>query len=169
MLTMPGRSGHRVLALFSVLLLSACSARPVLHEFPPPLAPDARPEAAVSYTLRQLEPDSDKWILRGAAGEQVGEFRWKPAFREVVETASPDRSEDFRRNDLIQDGVNHTDYIFRVSATSGSLSRSSSLGTAPPRATIFAAATGQRVGELEIRGGYDMRFEGDWNGRQILW
>lgn len=155
--------------LFAIALLAGCSARPVLHSFPMQLAPAVRPEAAATYTLREREPASGEWQLRGGQGDLIGEFRWKPAFRPIEAGGAPDRSEDFRRDDLFQDGINGTDYVFRLSATSGSLKRSTLTGTAPPRVTIFSAATGQRVGELELRSGFDVRFEGDWNGRQVLW
>lgn len=155
--------------LIGVVLLAGCSARPVLHSFPMQMAPAVRPDAAVTYTLREREPASGEWQLRGGQGDLVGEFRWKPAFRSVEEGGAPDRSEDFRRDDLFQDGINKADYIFRLGATSGNLKRSTLTGTAPPRVTVFSAATGQRVGELELRSGFDVRFEGDWNGRQVLW
>lgn len=153
----------------SMALLAGCSARPVLHEFPLGMAPGDRPEAAVAYTLREQEPGSDRWELRGEQGGDVGDFRWKRAFRAVQGGNAADRSEDFRRDDLFQNSIDSTDYIFRLSATSGSLKRSTLTGTAPPRVTVFNAATGQRVGELELRIGYDVRFEGDWNGRQVFW
>jgi len=171
MLTIRRSAGYCALACIalSTVFLGGCSARPVLHEFPPALEPAARGGAAVTYTLREHETDEGNWELRGGQGDLVGEFHWKPAFRTIEEGGAPDRSEDFRRDDLFQDGVNRTDYIFRLAATSGSLERSTLTGTAPPRVTVFSASTGQRVGELEMRIGYDMRFEGDWNGRQILW
>lgn len=152
-----------------MVLLAGCSARPVLHEFPLGMSPGDRPEAAVAYTLREQEPGSDRWVLRGEQGADVGDFRWKRAFRAVQGGSAADRSEDFRRDDLFQNSVDRTDYIFRLAATSGNLKRSTLTGTAPPRVTVFDARTGQRVGELELRIGHEMRFEGDWNGRQVFW
>lgn len=171
MLTTPGRSGHRIVAVtFLASLLAACSATPVLHEFPPPLAPDARPPSAVSYTLRETEPGSGDWLLRGEQGGTVGGFRWQRAFQDVdTANVAPDRSEDFRRDDRFQDGINQSDYLFRLGATSDSLRASSSFGTAPPRVTIFNAASGERVGEIELRTGFDAGFEGIWRDRSILW
>lgn len=171
MLTTRNSIRHCALAAIAVLmgLLTGCSARPVLHEFPPALDAAARPAAAVSYTLREQGKGREEWVLRGAQGDMLGEFRWKRAFRETVAGGAPDRSEDFRRYDLFQNSITRGDYIFRLSATSGNLKRSTLTGTAPPRVTIFQASTGERVGELELRAGYDMRFEGDWHGRQVLW
>lgn len=170
MLTMPGHYSHRGLLLLPILLLGACSATPVLHEFPAPLAPGARPPAAVAYALRETEPESGDWLLRGERGGVIGGFRWQVEFR-APETAmsAPDRSEDVRRDDRFQDGINQDDYLFRLGATSDRLADSSGWGTAPPRVTIFSAATGERVGELELRTGFDSRFEGTWRGRSVLW
>lgn len=171
MLTTTSSTRHRAIAMTAVLLasLAGCAARPVLHEFPMGMGPESRPEAAVSYTLREQVSDSDRWTLQGAQGGNVGDFRWKRAFRAVDGDAALDRSEDYRRDDLFQNSINRTDYIFRLSATSGNLKRSTLTGTAPPRVTVFNAATGQRVGDLELRIGYDVRFEGDWEGRQVFW
>lgn len=171
MLTTTSFNRHCALAMaaVSIVVLAGCSARPVLHEFPLGMAPESRPEAAVSYTLREQERADDRWVLRGEQGGTVGDFRWKRAFRAVQGNGAADRSEDFRRDDLFQNSIDRTDYIFRLAATSGNLKRSTLTGTAPPRVTVFKAATGERIGELELRIGYEVRFEGDWNGRQVLW
>lgn len=168
MVTMPGRSGYRALFAGALLvLLAGCSAHPVLHEFPPALSASERPPAAVRYTLREDDERDDTWVLRGGEGAAVGTFRWERAWREADASAA-DRSEDFRRDDRFQDGINQRDYLFRLSATSDSLALSSSLGTAPPRVTVFDA-NGERIGQLELRTGFDRRYEGIWRGGAVLW
>lgn len=157
MLTTPVRSGYRMLALGAVLLLSACSARPVLHEFPQPFEPAARPQAAVSWTLRETQPASGKWELRGEQGGLVGGFHWRPAFR-----GTPGE-------DLFQDGITATDYLFRVTSSANRPGEDAGWDRAPPRVIVFDAATGRQVGELELRIGFDHRFEGVWRGRAIFW
>ncbi|HEX6930259.1 MAG TPA: hypothetical protein VF267_13475 [Gammaproteobacteria bacterium] len=161
MLTMPVRSGYRVLALAGALLLAGCSVRPVLHEFPQPFQAAMRPSSAVSYSLRETEPGSGKWVLRGGQGGRVGGFHWQPAFRGAGEGSG--------REDLFQDGITSTDYIFQASATPGLPGRETGWGSAPPRVVIFNAATGKSVGELELRIGFDHRFEGVWRGRPVFW
>lgn len=170
MVTMPGRSGYRarLLACASILLLAACSARPVLHEFPQPLAPAARPPAAVSYTLREDGDREQTWVLRGAEGDAVGTVRWDRAHREA-EAGAPDRSEDFRRDDRFQDGINGRDYMFRLAATSDDIKTSTRMGTAPPRVIVFDASSGEPVGQLELRSGFERRYEGIWRGGAVLW
>lgn len=157
MLTTPARYGYRALALGAVLLLAACSARPVLHEFPQPFAAEVRPAAAVSWTLRETEGGSGKWELRGEQGGLVGGFNWRPAFRGTA------------GEDLFQDGITAKDYLFRVAVSQNRPGSDGDWNVAPPRVIIFDAATGKQVGELELRIGFDQRFEGIWRGRAIFW
>lgn len=159
MLTMPGRYGHRVFALLAAVLLTACSATPVLHEFPAPLAPESRPPAAVNYTLREADAGAGNWLLRGEQGDVVGGFRWQRDFSGSAESS---------RGQFFQDGINQRDYVFRLGAGADDAA-SRGWDMAPPRITIFNAATGERVGELELRTGFESRFEGMWQGRRILW
>lgn len=169
MLTTLRLSCYRLSVMFLVLL-AACSARPVLHEFPPVLALEARPPAVVNYTLKAQPEDAERWELLGGQGATVGKFLWQRAFREPEEGGgSIDRSEDMRRDDRVIDDINQNNYVFRVSATSGRLRDSSRAGTAPPRLTVFNAKSGERVGDLELRVGFDHRVEGIWRGRSILW
>lgn len=151
-----------------LLVLAGCSARPVLHEFPPALSESARPPAAVRYTLREDDERERTWVLRGGQGAAIGTFRWERAWRDAAGGAV-DRSEDFRRDDRFQDGINGHDYLFRLSATSDDLSVSTRMGTAPPRVTVFDAATGEHLGQLERRTGFDLRYEGIWRGGAVLW
>lgn len=171
MLTTPGRRGYRA-AFFSILaasllLVGCATSQPVLHSFPEPLQPEARPPATVTYTLREHDQRTHGWVLRGEQGDVVGTFRWERAFRDAVGDAA-DRSEDFRRDDRFQDGINGADYTFRVSANSDRISGSSGWGVGPPRVTVFDAR-GERVGELELRTGFDRRYEGVWRGTAVLW
>ncbi|HEX7047701.1 MAG TPA: hypothetical protein VF275_09055 [Gammaproteobacteria bacterium] len=168
MLTMLVRSGYRAFALASVVasvvLLAGCSATPVLHEFPQPFEAEMRPSSAVDYSLRETESGSGEWVLRGGQGDVVGGFRWEPSFRDAKGADG-----ETRREDLFQDAINGTDYIFQIGASSDSLGSQSGWQTAPPRVVIFNAATAEQVGELELRIGFDNRFEGIWRGRAILW
>ncbi len=164
MLTMPVRCGYRALALIAVVLLAGCSATPVLHEFPQPFDAAMRPPSAVGYSLRETEPESGKWALRGGQGGMVGGFHWQPAFRNADGGGG-----DFRREDLFQDSITATDYIFQVSASSDRPDRTSGWDAMAPRVVIFNAATGEQVGELELRTGFDHRFEGTWRGRAAFW
>lgn len=169
MVTTLRRSCYRLSPLLLVLL-AACSARPVLHEFPPMLALEARPPAVVNYTLEVQPDDPERWELLGGQGATVGTFVWQRAFREPEQGGgSIDRSEDIRRDDRVLDEINRNGYVFRISATSGRLRDSARSGTAPPRLTVLDAGSGERVGELELRVGFDHRVEGIWRGRSVLW
>lgn len=165
MLTIHSIAGYRngILATFA-LLLAGCAVQPELHSFGMPFEPGARPDAAVRYTLREEDPQAGLWRLRGEQGDVVGEFRVKPGFK-PVEVPTNGLVE---RNDLVQDGVNQVDYLLRIQAPNAGLGDSMSRGTVP-RVTAFDAASGRRLGALDLRSGYDLRFDGDWNGRQVWW
>lgn len=156
MLTMTGKSGYRAASLAAAILLSACSARPVLHEFPQPFAASARAPAAVAYTLREIADGSGDWVLHGERGDLVGGFRWRRAA--LAGSGGID--------DRFQDGINQADYLFRTGVADESLAGS---WGGPPRVTIFDAASGERVGQIELHIGFDTRIEGTWRDRAILW
>ncbi len=143
-----------------LLVLSGCATREMLHEFPPELALPARSDAAVNYTLVVDEDAPERWELLGGQNALVASFSWEAHIAEA--------SGSNVREDRVLDGVNGRAYVFRYPASIG---RSSVYSEAmiEPRVNIHDAENGARIGQIDLRLGYQHRIEGTWRDRNLLW
>lgn len=148
MLTTLPRYGHLCLIFCLAVLLAACTARPVLHEFPPGLALPARAPAAVNYTLQLNENVPGRWELLGGQGASIGVFQWQAS----SEGADPGVVR-------VTDSVNGNVYRLRLLNDD----------RGAPRVIAEDAQSGRRVGDLELRIGFHQRVEGVWRDRSLLW
>lgn len=158
MLTALRRSSHWLPAI--LLMLSGCTTREVLHEFPPELALPARADAAVNYTLVVDEEAPERWELLGGQNALVANFTWETGIGAAAGVQT--------REDRVLDGVNGRAYVFRYPASIGASSVYSN-AMIEPRVNVHDAITGERVGQLDLRLGYQHRVEGSWRDRTVLW